>query len=210
MKRIVIHETGSTGSEWFKYSPPTEPHPCDIGMDCEMSATEAARYIDRGAEEIHLLVDEMPLDAPKWKRAKISSGRTFDNDGWHDFKTRVVLELEDLGRCIIGKLVMNSELRSVLVLFPPDRKRVADETVMPRIAASVPSHVRDNFCAKIRAHGLDARGTVAFVVKMPHKATKNRPPRVRYYELLLARAGLRWAERRDSARKANHRQRNAA
>jgi hypothetical protein len=196
MKRIVWHESVFPDSEWQCHSPRVDPHPNDVGIAGELTPARIKRYIADGIKEVNSYVSDMPLDSPKWRDGSTSTCTTYGTNGSRDWRTHVTLKLDDLGHCILGRVVMNDKVRAVLVGFPAKRSHIVDDSILLRIAALLPEHVRDKMAAKIKADGLGAEGTLAFVMFTGGR-TRRGPPGARRYTLLLARAGLRWAERRD-------------
>jgi hypothetical protein len=209
MKRIVIHESISADSDWFRCSYSADPHPTDVCLASDLTEAGTKRYIKRGSKEVTDLVAGMPLGSPKWQLSEISESTTYGMEGKREWRTRVRLKMEDLGRCICGQLVMNGELRAVVIVLPAHRKHMIDDCILLRIAELLPAHVRDNVTKKIKDDGLDARGTVAFTM-LPRKVIKREPPALTDYLLLMVRAGLRWAEKRDAAQRARRISRMAA
>lgn len=200
MTRFYVYESDSAKSEWFDrayYS--ANPSPCDVSGD-GFSKRETAEYLVRSREELNTLVRGMPAHSSEWTHAEISQWQTSGVDGVRHQRLRVQLEFHDLGRCLIGNIMMNGALKSVLVLLPAGRRHITDENILLRMAAVVPEHIAEKLTAKVRIDGLNAPGSVAFLI-MPRKRMQSEPPGIRHYECLMMRAVLRWSKKRDRAGK---------
>jgi hypothetical protein len=206
MKRIAVHEIILSVTEWRRLSFPGEPHPCDVGEQLNEIATR--RYTRAANKEINALVGDMPLEPSKAEVSRISACQTFGSYGHRYWRTRIRLRFQDLGRCILGEILMNGELRAALVLLPAHRRGIVDDCIFLRFARLLPTDVAESLAGKVKTDGLNARGDTAFV-SITHQ-TRSKPPRLRHYILLAMRAGLRWAEKREAARKAVARRRRAA
>jgi hypothetical protein len=109
----------------------------------------------------------------------------------------LIIEMRDLGRCIVGKIMEPGE--SVLVVFPQSRSFHGD-AVWPQLAECLPSPLKLCLKDRIDEDGIARGGNVAFVMH-PGMKPESDPHRLLNNQFVVLRAALRWAEKRDSGRK---------
>lgn len=198
--QMHIYVCESATSKWSNclYAS-AEPSPHDFAGD-GLHKHVLKRLLRLRREELNTTVASMEVNLSELVLTTGSSRQIWGVDGTRTYRTEVELEFADLGQCLLGRTLFNGWLKSILVVVPTGRLHITDDNIPLRIAARVPDLIAETLSSKIKADGLNPRETTAFVIR-PRKRRGAEPRGLRDYELLMIRAALRWAKKRDRARR---------
>jgi hypothetical protein len=196
-KKITKFTAICADGEWKKYMQYMDPKPWEF---CPSdSKDQIAKWIREDKAELDSFVEALPVNSCQWQ--KTYKGKRYD--GGAILLTQC---LYDFGAGVLAQFIVGEELQHLTVLLPGYRRKLFGDSTLELLSRILPIEISGRVVEEINLQVPAHKGNLMFDI-MPRVAVKPETAPTSYPHLFLLRAGLRWAEKRDKAKRSRFKRR---